>query len=103
MASYQYSGEVVTISVERSHIREAESLAADNSGRRNVVSPVLRALREQSRFVSGVFTTRGITLHDTFKRERVHYQPHAELRAYVVAWSQGEAIEPARFTLNPAL
>src|SRR5688572_26033212 len=103
MASYQYSGEVVTISVDWSHIREAERLAASNGGRQNVVSPVLMALGEQSRFVAGAFTTRGITLTDTFKRERVTYQPHAELRAYVVAWAQGEAIEPAMFTLDPAL
>jgi hypothetical protein len=41
-------------------------------------------------------------LIDTFKRERVRYPHHAELRAYVVASAQGEVLEPARFTLEPA-
>jgi hypothetical protein len=88
--------------VDWPHIREAKTMAADIGGRAVVLSPVLIALRAQSRFANLDINLHGITLVDTFAREPARYQYHSKLRAYLEDWNDSRPLEPARFTLEPA-
>jgi hypothetical protein len=88
------------LSVDWVHIREAERKAAGVGTRRTAVSPVLLAIREQTRFTNATFTPNAVVLIDEPTEKRVRYADSPALRAYVVAWAAGQAVAPATFTLE---
>jgi hypothetical protein len=91
----------VTFAVDWVHLREAERQAAGNaSSRCSVLSPVLLALQEQSRFANGEFTDDGVVLVDAHSRRKIRYAHNPALRAYLAAWVMGQPLEPASFTLE---